>query len=71
MRNFYFIEIFAGLVKNIVQSFWYIVYCKFLNSDKKADHHRPLHSTDYRAPDTINLFDVAAPQNIDIMLKPQ
>lgn len=72
--NFYHFQIFTGLVKNIVQSFWYIVYCKFLNSEKKADHLRPSissHSTNYRAPGTINLLDVAAPQSIDIMLKPQ
>lgn len=70
----FIIQIFAGLIKNTVQSFWYIVCCKFLNSEKKTDHHRPSipsHSTNYRAPGTINLLDITAPQSIDIMLKPQ
>lgn len=61
---------FTGLIKNIVQSFWYIVSCKFLNLEKKIDNHRlsiPSHSTNYRSSNTINLLDVTAPQSIDIM----
>jgi len=60
------------LIKNVVQSFWYIISCKFLNFEKKSDNRRsvPLHSTNYRSPDTINLLDVTAPQSIDI-IQPQ
>lgn len=60
-------------MKNVVQSFWYVVCCKFLKSGK-TDYHNsqvPLHSMNYRATDTINLLDISASQSIDIMLKPQ
>ncbi|KAG5306157.1 ERGI2 protein, partial [Acromyrmex insinuator] len=60
---------FTGLVKNVVQSFWYIVSCKFFSLEKKSDNHGSVlsHSTNYRSPNTINLLDVTAPQSIDIM----
>lgn len=64
----------SGLLKNIVQSFWYIVCCKFLRSDSnKNDQKMPAYSitSNTDGPQRINLFQVSAPDNIDIMLKPQ
>ncbi|KAK2583835.1 hypothetical protein KPH14_009729 [Odynerus spinipes] len=64
----------SGLIKNIVQSFWYIMYCKFIQDKFNENNQRtPMFSatTNLEGPRTINLLQVSAPDNIDIMLKPQ
>lgn len=61
----------SGLVKNIVQSFWYVVCCKFLaNKENKNDQICSINSN-YQMIATINLLNVPAPENVDIMFKPQ
>ncbi|CAL7946585.1 unnamed protein product [Xylocopa violacea] len=64
----------SGLVKSIVQSFWYIIYCKFLTTkENKSDqkYSIPPINSNYQMSGIINLLDVSAPQNVDIMFKPQ
>lgn len=58
-------------MKNIVQSFWYVVCCKFLaNKENKNDQICSINSN-YQMIATINLLNVPAPENVDIMFKPQ
>ncbi|XP_076635738.1 endoplasmic reticulum-Golgi intermediate compartment protein 2 [Colletes latitarsis] len=60
----------SGLVKNIVQSFWYIVCCKFLTpKDVKNDQKYPIPVArqKLRVPGTINLLDVPTPEGVDII----
>lgn len=72
--NFHFTVKFLGLVKNIVQSFWYVICCKFLaNKENKNDQIYPISSinSNYQMIGTINLLNVPAPENVNIMFKPQ
>ncbi|XP_017875728.1 endoplasmic reticulum-Golgi intermediate compartment protein 2 [Ceratina calcarata] len=63
----------SGLVKNIVQHFWYIACCKFLKPGEPKNDSIPLipHSNTNYPVETINLLNISAPENIDIMFKPQ
>ncbi|XP_014602468.1 PREDICTED: endoplasmic reticulum-Golgi intermediate compartment protein 2 isoform X1 [Polistes canadensis] len=64
----------SGLIKNIIQSFWYIMSCKFFHNEPDINNQRAsVYSVarNYESPQTINLLQVSAPDNIDIMLKPQ
>ncbi|KAK9308350.1 hypothetical protein QLX08_001764 [Tetragonisca angustula] len=64
----------SGLVKNIVQSFWYVMCCKFLaTKENKNDQKYSISSTtsNYQTPGTINLLNISVPENVDIMFKPQ
>ncbi|XP_031847599.1 endoplasmic reticulum-Golgi intermediate compartment protein 2 [Nomia melanderi] len=64
----------SGLIKNVVQSFWYVMYCKFLSSkDDKNDRNysNSMLGQNHQVPGTINLLHVSAPECVDIMLKPQ
>ncbi|XP_076244528.1 endoplasmic reticulum-Golgi intermediate compartment protein 2 isoform X2 [Calliopsis andreniformis] len=52
----------SGLIKNVVQSFWYIVCCKFLTSNEKKNEQKFVNSeikSDYQIPGTINLMGVS------------
>lgn len=60
-------------MKNIVQSFWYVACCKFLANKNKNDQMYSISSNNqnYQMIGTINLLNVPAPENVDIMFKPQ
>ncbi|KAI4501515.1 hypothetical protein M0802_003392 [Mischocyttarus mexicanus] len=64
----------SGLIKNILQSFWYIMFCKFFKHEPDINNQRTsVYSVarNNEGPQTINLLQVSPPDNIDIMLKPQ
>ncbi|XP_043676686.1 endoplasmic reticulum-Golgi intermediate compartment protein 2 isoform X3 [Vespula pensylvanica] len=64
----------SGLIKSIIQNFWYVICCKFFHHEPDVNNQRKsvcLIARNYESPRTINLLQVSAPDNIDIMLKPQ
>ena len=74
VKDIFYKENFIGLVKNIVQSFWYVMCCKFLaTKENKNDQKYSISSTtsNYQTPGTINLLNISVPENVDIMFKPQ
>lgn len=62
----------SGLMKNIVQSFWYILCCKFLKpkETKKSQRTSTVPSKSH-IPGTINLLNISEPDGLEILLKPQ
>lgn len=74
VEDIFYRENFVGMVKSIVQSFWYILCCKFFaTKENKNDQKYPIPPTtsNYQSFDTANLLNIAVPENVDIVFKPQ
>ncbi|XP_015110278.1 endoplasmic reticulum-Golgi intermediate compartment protein 2 [Diachasma alloeum] len=63
----------SGLINSIVQTCYYVISCKFFGNNEVKDERRIVHNTiiSDKPIASINLVNVAAPETIDVTLKPQ